>query len=94
MRGTTTTQSHGSGSSIPRERSALGEGSSSGLLKCTDIQRRGVGGAARQETALLAEGVEVGRGSLGERTVDFSTYGWFPERLPSEGNEEEEEEDS
>ena len=50
---------------------------------------RGVGGAARQETALLAEGVEVGRGSLGERTVDFSIYGWFPHRLPSDEEDED-----
>ncbi|KAK3703172.1 Alkyltransferase-like protein 1 [Vermiconidia calcicola] len=54
------------------------------------ISPRGVGGAARQEAALAQEGVEVGRGSLGERTVDFSTYGWFPERLPSDESEDEE----
>ena len=48
----------------------------------------GDGGAARQETALTQEGVEVGRGSLGERTVDFSTYGWFPPRLPSDDAED------
>ncbi|CAK4030553.1 MGMT family [Lecanosticta acicola] len=52
------------------------------------ISNRGVDGAARQETALIAEGVEVSRGDLGERTVDFSQYGWFPDRLPSEENEE------
>jgi hypothetical protein len=54
---------------------------------------RGVGGAARQETALLAEGVEVGRGALGERTVDFSIYGWFPDRLPSDEEEDDEEDE-
>ena len=53
---------------------------------------RGVGGAARQETALLAEGVEVGRGNLGERTVDFSVYGWFPDRLPLDESESSDEE--
>ncbi|EMC92606.1 hypothetical protein BAUCODRAFT_76630 [Baudoinia panamericana UAMH 10762] len=42
-------------------------------------------GTARQEAALVQEGVEVGRGNLGERTVDFGTYGWFPARLPSQG---------
>ncbi|KAF7195377.1 hypothetical protein HII31_03269 [Pseudocercospora fuligena] len=44
----------------------------------------GANGAARQEAQLNVEGVEVGRGPLGERTVDFSTYGWFPDTLPSE----------
>ncbi|EME76936.1 uncharacterized protein MYCFIDRAFT_46862 [Pseudocercospora fijiensis CIRAD86] len=44
----------------------------------------GTNGAARQEAQLNLEGVEVGRGPLGERTVDFSTYGWFPNTLPSE----------
>ncbi|KAI5360764.1 Putative methylated-DNA-[protein]-cysteine S-methyltransferase, DNA binding protein [Septoria linicola] len=53
----------------------------------------GANGAATQETALLAEGVEVGRGSLGERTVDFSTFGWFPNVLPSEGESREAEAD-
>jgi methylated-DNA-protein-cysteine methyltransferase related protein len=62
-------------------------------LELNLVRSRGVGGAARQETALIAEGVEVGRGSLGERTVDFSTYGWFPERLPSEEDEEDAEEE-
>jgi methylated-DNA-protein-cysteine methyltransferase-like protein len=50
---------------------------------------RSGGGAARQEAALTREGVEVGRGNLGERTVDFSTYGWFPDSLPSEDEDEE-----
>ena len=50
--------------------------------------QRGANGAARQETALTAEGVEVNRGDLGERTVDFSQYGWFPDRLPSEEDQE------
>lgn len=49
----------------------------------------GANGAARQEATLATEGVEVGRGSLGERTVDFSVYGWFPDRLPSEEDESE-----
>ncbi|EMF11412.1 MGMT family protein [Sphaerulina musiva SO2202] len=53
------------------------------------ISQRGTNGAADQETALLAEGVEVGRGSLGERTVDFSSYGWFPEILPSDADDEQ-----
>ena len=52
------------------------------------ISLRGDGGAARQEAALAQEGVEVGRGNLGERTVDFAVYGWFPSHLPSEEAEE------
>jgi methylated-DNA-protein-cysteine methyltransferase related protein len=43
-----------------------------------------LGGVAKQEEVLVQEGVEVGRGSLGERTVDFATYGWFPRQLPSD----------
>ena len=44
---------------------------------------RGVNGAANHETVLAQEGVQVDRGSLGERTVDFRMYGWFPNELPS-----------
>lgn len=47
------------------------------------ITIRGVNGAANHETALAQEGVQVDRGSLGERTVDFRVYGWFPNELPS-----------
>lgn len=50
---------------------------------------RGANGAARQAAALRAEGVEVGRGSLGEYTVDFASHGWFPEVLPSDLAEDE-----
>lgn len=32
---------------------------------------------------LAQEGVEIHRGSLGERTVDIRLYGWFPNQLPS-----------
>ncbi|KAM0703609.1 hypothetical protein Q7P35_009548 [Cladosporium inversicolor] len=35
------------------------------------ISPRGVNGAANHETVLAQEGVQVDRGSLGERTVDF-----------------------
>ncbi|QIW95278.1 hypothetical protein AMS68_000796 [Peltaster fructicola] len=52
-----------------------------------EISNRGVNGAARQEAALTQEGVEVGRGNLGERTVDFAVYGWFPDDLPSQVND-------
>ena len=44
---------------------------------------RGTNGAANHETVLAQEGVEITRGSLGERTVDFRVYGWFPNELPS-----------
>lgn len=46
-------------------------------------------GAAGQEAALTQEGVQVGRGTLGERTVDLNVYGWFPDELPSEEAEDE-----
>lgn len=36
---------------------------------------------------MTLEGVEVERGSLGERSVSFLEYGWFPSRLPSEAAE-------
>lgn len=49
----------------------------------TDNNVRGVNGAANHETVLAQEGVQVDRGSLGERTVDFRVYGWFPDELPS-----------
>ena len=50
---------------------------------------RGANGAARQEAALSAEGVEVTRGNLGERVVDFSVWGWFPDDLPGEEADDE-----
>ena len=42
---------------------------------------------------LRREGVVVGTGHLGELTVDFGTYGWFPTLLPSEEAESSESED-
>ena len=53
---------------------------------------RGPGGANRQATALQAEGVTVTTGHLGELYVDFGTYGWFPDILPSEEAEASESE--
>ncbi|KAK8094624.1 hypothetical protein PG997_001309 [Apiospora hydei] len=50
-------------------------------------------GARNQAAALEAEGVEVSTGSLGELSVDFSQYGWFPRSLPSEADEDDEEVD-
>ncbi|KAL8792826.1 MAG: hypothetical protein Q9195_004555 [Heterodermia aff. obscurata] len=46
------------------------------------------GGAARQAAALRQERVTVDEGSLGELSIDFTIYGWFPRRLPSEGTGE------
>ena len=56
---------------------------------------RGPGGAQRQAVALRREGITVSTGALGELSVDFNSYGWFPSRLPSEeeGDESEEEEE-
>lgn len=45
---------------------------------------RGANGAARQAAALRQEGVIVERSSMGEFSVDFATYGWFPVMLPSD----------
>ncbi|KAG2161803.1 hypothetical protein D6D17_06592 [Aureobasidium pullulans] len=53
---------------------------------------RGANGASQQATALEAEGVQVTRGSLGEYSVDFATYGWFPDILPSDLSDEDDEE--
>ena len=50
---------------------------------------RGPGSARRQAIALRREGVTVSEGALGEFSVDFGSYGWFPNRLPSEEEEEE-----
>ncbi|KAI0162484.1 MGMT family protein [Pestalotiopsis sp. NC0098] len=44
--------------------------------------------AGDQAVALAAEGVVVTTGSLGELSVDFGEYGWFPRSLPSEGESE------
>ncbi|KAK1468169.1 6-O-methylguanine DNA methyltransferase [Colletotrichum cuscutae] len=40
--------------------------------------------ARNQAEALQAEDVEVSRTAMGEFQVDFSSYGWFPDVLPSE----------
>ncbi|RMD39213.1 hypothetical protein DV735_g5916, partial [Chaetothyriales sp. CBS 134920] len=60
------------------------------------ISPRGDGGLAanRQVAALCAEGVEVTDGhGLEEAHVDFSRYGWFPDRLPNEPDESDESDD-
>ncbi|KAE9993654.1 hypothetical protein EG327_003918 [Venturia inaequalis] len=53
----------------------------------------GPSGATRQAAALRAEGVEVQRSAMGEYSVDFGVYGWFPDMLPSEEAELAEESD-
>ncbi|KAI9736334.1 MAG: hypothetical protein M1834_001220 [Cirrosporium novae-zelandiae] len=51
---------------------------------------RGPDGATRQAEALRREGVQVERGNLGELKVDLAVYGWFPNHLPGEESEEDE----
>lgn len=62
-----------------------------GLL--VDSTHRGPGGAARQAAALRQEGVTIDTGHLGELTVDFGAFGWFPSILPSEAAEDNESEE-
>ncbi|KAG6017908.1 hypothetical protein E4U54_001236 [Claviceps lovelessii] len=50
-------------------------------------------GVQDQAAALRADGVQVTRGALGEMTVDFAVYGWFPGMLPSEAADEVDEEE-
>jgi methylated-DNA-protein-cysteine methyltransferase-like protein len=54
------------------------------------ISPRGPGSTERQAAALRREGVRVGRNAMGEFSVEFGTYGWFPELLPSEEGDSEE----
>ncbi|TQN68722.1 Alkyltransferase-like protein 1 [Colletotrichum shisoi] len=46
-------------------------------------------GARSQAAALEGEDVEVSQTAMGEFQVDFKTYGWFPETLPSEQGQEQ-----
>ncbi|KAI1018514.1 hypothetical protein LB503_005647 [Fusarium chuoi] len=46
------------------------------------------GGSRSQADALQAEGVQVETNAMGEHSVDFSQYGWFPELLPSEEDDQ------
>lgn len=85
---------HGRGSSILKVASV--QGCSSHYSRIHGEQHltisRGANGASQQATALEAEGVQVTRGSLGEYSVDFATYGWFPDILPSDLSDEDDEE--
>ncbi|ROV97417.1 hypothetical protein VMCG_06935 [Cytospora schulzeri] len=47
-----------------------------------------------QAASLLAEGVTVTMGTLGELMVDLGGYGWFPSVLPSEAGLRHDEDDS
>lgn len=38
---------------------------------------------------MRSEGVRVQQNAMGEFSVDFAEYGWFPDALPSEEEEEE-----
>ncbi|KAE9979193.1 hypothetical protein EG328_001029 [Venturia inaequalis] len=64
-----------------------------GRDKADRKRKRGPSGATRQAAALRAEGVEVQRSAMGEYSVDFGVYGWFPDMLPSEEAELAEESD-
>jgi methylated-DNA-protein-cysteine methyltransferase-like protein len=44
----------------------------------------------RHAAALRREGVRVERGSMGEMTIEFGKYGWFPTMLPSEEGKSDE----
>lgn len=41
-------------------------------------------GARNQAAVLRTEGVTVSTDAMGELSVDFAEYGWFPDILPSE----------
>ena len=56
-------------------------------------EQRGPSGASRHAAVLRNEGVEVTRGAMREYQVDFGTYGWFPDILPSEDIASESEEE-
>ncbi|TID25286.1 mgmt family protein [Venturia nashicola] len=72
------------GSSVPWQRVINAKGG---------ISPRGPSGASRQAAVLRGEGVDVQRSAMGEYSVDFGVYGWFPEMLPSEEAELAEESD-
>lgn len=50
-------------------------------------------GTRNQAAALRAEGVTVETGALGELIVDFAKYGWFPDILPSEAGQDDEQDE-
>lgn len=56
------------------------------------MQRSQPLGSQNQAAALRAEGVNVTESAMGELSVDFATYGWFPRSLPSEDADGDDEE--
>lgn len=63
------------------------------MLDYTLTTDSGPGSVARHAAAISAEGVEVVRGDLGEQTIDFGQFGWFPSALPGEELSDDEDED-
>lgn len=59
----------------------------------TSHNRSQPAGTQNQAAALRAEGVTVETGALGELIVDFAEYGWFPDILPSEAGQDDEQEE-
>ncbi|KAM5434665.1 Alkyltransferase-like protein 1 [Microsporum ferrugineum] len=49
---------------------------------------RGPGSAARQAAALEQEGVSVRSDGMNEFYIDMAQFGWFPDRLPNEDDED------
>ncbi|KAF4502673.1 MGMT family [Fusarium agapanthi] len=58
------------------------------ILQLKDLVKSQPGGSRSQADALQAEGVQVETNAMGEHSVDFSQYGWFPDLLPSEENDQ------
>jgi hypothetical protein len=78
---------HGKESSTPKAKYRQGSLIHSLLKDSNSLCRSQPGGSRSQAEALEAEGVEVETNAMGEHSVDFSRYGWFPEVLPSEEDE-------
>ena len=55
-------------------------------LSCVILSdlHRGPGAAARQAEILRSEGVDVVEDAMGEFSVDFARFGWFPDERPSD----------
>jgi hypothetical protein len=83
---------HGKGLSTPKAKSVHGTHLRSRYtVSYTNFASRGVNGATRQAEALRREGVVIETNAMGEYSIDLSEYGWFPDMLPSEEDDEEEE---
>ena len=70
----------------PSVRQAMGQEQSRMYSDIT--MSSGVGGASRQADALRAEGVEVTAWG-GEFMINLDDFGWFPDVLPSEADDED-----